>query len=54
MPRTNKASAPVGVDIPELEGRYVDLDGYTVVLASPYGTADGNWKPPEGGPFTGR
>jgi hypothetical protein len=31
-----------------------DLDGYTVVLASPYGTADGNWKPPEGGPFRGR
>ena len=22
-----------------------DPDGYTVVLASPYGTADGNWKP---------
>ena len=30
MPHTNKASAPVGVDIPEFEGRYVDLDGYTV------------------------
>ena len=30
MPHTNKASAPVGVDIAELEGRYVDLDGYTV------------------------
>lgn len=30
MPHTNKASAPVGVDIPEMEGRYVDLDGYTV------------------------
>ena len=30
MPRTNKSEAPVGVDIPELEGRYVDLDGYTV------------------------
>ena len=30
-----------------------DLDGYTVVLASPYGTADGNWKPEEGGPFRG-
>jgi hypothetical protein len=27
MPHTNKASAPVGVDIPEFEGRYVDLDG---------------------------
>src|SRR4051812_42771733 len=30
MPHTNKASAPVGVDISALEGRYVDLDGYTV------------------------
>ena len=30
MPHTNKTSAPVGVDIPEIEGRYVDLDGYTV------------------------
>jgi hypothetical protein len=24
MPHSNKPSAPVGVDIPELEGRYVD------------------------------
>jgi catechol 2,3-dioxygenase-like lactoylglutathione lyase family enzyme len=31
-----------------------DLDGYTVVLASPYGTADGNWKLEEGVPFRGR
>ena len=30
MPHTNKAAAPVAIDIPELEGRYVDLDGYTV------------------------
>jgi hypothetical protein len=30
MPHTNKASAPVSLDIPELEGRYVDLGGYTV------------------------
>jgi predicted enzyme related to lactoylglutathione lyase len=30
-----------------------DPDGYTVVLASPYGTADANWKPPPGGPFRG-
>jgi len=30
MPHTDKTSAPVGIDIPELEGRYVDLDGYTV------------------------
>ena len=29
MPRTNKVSAPVSVDIPEFEGRYVDLGGYT-------------------------
>ena len=27
-----------------------DPDGYVVVIASPYGTADGNWKP-EGNPF---
>jgi hypothetical protein len=30
MPHTNKGVAPLGVDIPEMEGRYVDLDGYTV------------------------
>src|SRR3954466_15639465 len=30
MPHTNKSSTPVAVDIAELEGRYVDLDGYTV------------------------
>jgi hypothetical protein len=30
MPHTNKGAAPVGVDIPQMEGRYVDLDGYTV------------------------
>jgi catechol 2,3-dioxygenase-like lactoylglutathione lyase family enzyme len=30
-----------------------DLDGYTVVLASPYGTADGSWKPGPEGPFRG-
>ena len=28
-----------------------DPDGYTVVLASPFGTADGPWNPPSGGPF---
>lgn len=33
MPHTNKASAPVSVDIPEFEGRYVDLDGHTPVMA---------------------
>ena len=32
MPHTNKASAPVEVDIPQLEGRYVDLGGYTVAF----------------------
>jgi hypothetical protein len=30
MPHTNKASAPVSIDMPEFEGRYVDLDGHTV------------------------
>jgi catechol 2,3-dioxygenase-like lactoylglutathione lyase family enzyme len=27
-----------------------DPDGYVIVVASPYGTADGNWRP-EGNPF---
>jgi hypothetical protein len=30
MPRTTKAEAPILVDEPPIEGRYVDLDGYTV------------------------
>jgi hypothetical protein len=30
MPHTNKTLAPVGVDIAELEGRYVELGEYTV------------------------
>ena len=30
MPRTSKPEAPVLVDEPEIEGRYVELDGYTV------------------------
>jgi hypothetical protein len=30
MPRTRKDEAPVTLDLPEIEGRYVDLDGYTV------------------------
>lgn len=30
MPRTSKSEAPVAVDIPEMEGRYVELVGYTV------------------------
>jgi hypothetical protein len=29
MPRTSKHDAPVAVDAPVIEGRYVDLDGYT-------------------------
>jgi catechol 2,3-dioxygenase-like lactoylglutathione lyase family enzyme len=28
-----------------------DPDGYIVVVASPYGTADGSWSPPGGKPF---
>jgi hypothetical protein len=30
MPRTSKAEAPIGLDEPVIEGRYVELDGYTV------------------------
>ncbi|WP_033290213.1 hypothetical protein [Amycolatopsis jejuensis] len=30
MPRTSKAEAPLSVDEPEIEGRYVDLGEYTV------------------------
>ncbi|MGH3549392.1 MAG: hypothetical protein ACRDQU_15055 [Pseudonocardiaceae bacterium] len=30
MPRTSKADAPVAIDEPMIEGRYVELDGYTV------------------------
>ena len=30
MPRTSKADAPVELDETVIEGRYVDLDGYTV------------------------
>lgn len=30
MPRTNKADAPIAIDEPVIEGRYVELDGYTV------------------------
>jgi hypothetical protein len=30
MPRTSKAEAPVAMDEPVIEGRYVELDGYTV------------------------
>ena len=40
MPHTNKASTPVGVDIPEFEGRYVDLGGYTVAFETYKADAD--------------
>ena len=30
MPRTTNVEAPIAVDEPEIEGRYVDLGGYTV------------------------
>lgn len=30
MPRTSKSETPILVDEAEIEGRYVDLDGYTV------------------------
>ena len=30
MPRTTKAEAPLSLDEPEIEGRYVELGGYTV------------------------
>ena len=32
MPRTTKTEAPILVDEPPIEGRYVDLDGYTVAF----------------------
>jgi hypothetical protein len=32
MPHTSKNSARVELDIADLEGRYVDLDGYTVAF----------------------
>ena len=30
MPRTRKDEAPIEVDAPQITGRYVELDGYTV------------------------
>jgi hypothetical protein len=30
MPRTSKPEAPITLDEPEIEGRYVELGGYTV------------------------
>jgi hypothetical protein len=32
MPHTSKADAPVSLDEPEIEGRYVELDDYTVAF----------------------
>ena len=32
MSRTSKADAPVTLDEPEIEGRYAELDGYTVAF----------------------
>ena len=32
MPRTTKTEAPILVDEPPIEGRYVDLEGYTVAF----------------------
>jgi hypothetical protein len=32
MPRTSKADAPVSLDEPVIEGRYVQLDDYTVAF----------------------
>ena len=30
MPRTRKDEAPIGVETPQIEGRYVELDEFTV------------------------
>jgi len=32
MPRTSKTEAPIALDEPVIEGRYVELDGYTVAF----------------------
>ena len=37
MPRTSKADAPVALDEPPIEGRYVQLDEYTVGVRDPQG-----------------
>ena len=34
MPSANKMTTPVAVDLPEIQGRYADLDGYTVGFES--------------------
>ena len=41
MPRTRKDEAPVLVDVPVLEGRYVELDDYTVAFETFRDDADG-------------
>jgi len=41
MPRTRKDEAPVLVDVPVLEGRYVELDDYTVSFETFRDDADG-------------
>jgi len=41
MPRTRKDEAPVLVDVPVLEGRYVELDDYTVSFETFLDDADG-------------
>ena len=34
MPSANKMTTPVAVDVPEMQGRYAQLDGYTVGFES--------------------
>lgn len=34
MPSANKMSTPVGLDLPEIQGRYAELDGYTIGFES--------------------
>src|SRR5436190_11130088 len=41
MPRTRKDEAPVLVDVPVFEGRYVELDDYTVSFETFRDDADG-------------
>jgi hypothetical protein len=40
MPRTRKDEAPVLLDVPEIEGRYVDLGDYTVSFETYRADAD--------------
>ena len=34
MPSANKMTTPIAVDLPEIQGRYAELDGYTVGFES--------------------